>query len=190
MMQNDRPVIRCKHCQLRQYITRDGNCRRCRRPFLARAAPVIPVAVVAERSAKHEKQGWGQVLMMFRELRGLSQKQLAMKSSRGRTFISRLEQRIKPPTVATTVTMAKALGLPFYALIQVQVARNYYCDELMKDPVAKEVSDNFMHLSTSQRHIILDTVQSLVEGGQLPFTDWQMVFPQPMEVRTTRCPTA
>ncbi len=56
-------VIRCKKCQLNQFMTRQGNCRRCRRPLLCEEPAVIvpefQPAQSAGRSASVDRHGDG-----------------------------------------------------------------------------------------------------------------------------------
>jgi len=61
---------------------------------------------------------FGQVLMRIRREKGLSQEDLAFESKLNRTFISRLENGHRQPTLGTILQLAKAMGIPASFLVQ------------------------------------------------------------------------
>lgn len=119
--QNERPanvsatsreVIRCRACKLNQFMTHSGNCRRCKvRIKLMKPVERLPeVFAVPRRMAEVRtgvqisfQQRFSLAFWMARIASGLSQRDLAIKASCPRTYVSKVENE-------GTVMLAKSLN--------------------------------------------------------------------------------
>src|SRR5438034_10972793 len=81
-----RPVVRCERCRLVQFRASHNRCRRCLMPFI-QAAPPPPEPVVEMDAHPNIAAG----VRSWRQMRGLTQKQLACAAQLPRTYISRIE---------------------------------------------------------------------------------------------------
>lgn len=61
---------------------------------------------------------FGQALQEARKAKGLSQEDLAFESGLDRTFISRLENGRRQPTITTIIQIARALDTSATSLVQ------------------------------------------------------------------------
>ena len=61
---------------------------------------------------------FGQVLMRVRREKGLSQEDLAFESKLNRTFISRLENGHRQPSLGTIFQLALAMGISASSLVK------------------------------------------------------------------------
>src|SRR5208283_683270 len=104
---NDRLVVRCKHCGLRQYMTRDSNCRKCHMS-LVREVPK-DVSPEPKPQPRMEVLTWGKALAKLREQNGMTQTQFAAKAGIMRTHLCKIENSQWIPTYATVVRLATAL---------------------------------------------------------------------------------
>jgi len=105
----ERPVVRCERCRLVQFRASHNRCRRCLNPFVMAAPP--PPEPVVEMDA-HPNIAAG--VRSWRQMRGLTQKQLASAAQLPRTYISRIENGRILPGLSTLERVAVALhiGLP------------------------------------------------------------------------------
>ena len=105
----ERPVVRCERCRLVQFRASHNRCRRCLNPFVMAAPP--PPEPVVEMDA-HPNIAAG--VRSWRQMRGLTQKQLASAAQLPRTYISRIENGRILPGLSTLERVAIALhiGLP------------------------------------------------------------------------------
>lgn len=173
---DDRRIVRCWHCLLRQFETRDRHCRRCHEPLYLSLIVAPPPPPEPVEPMYKPQPTWGNLLRQIRQERGLSQKQLAVKSGMVRTFVSKLERRPGPPTMATALRLAGALDVPAYVLTNVETAYDYYCTRLLvADPLIESISHYVDRLSPEQRIVIADTVRSLAQHHQMSFTEWEPI---------------
>ena len=105
----ERPVVRCERCRLVQFRASHNRCRRCLNPFVMAAPP--PPEPVVEMDA-HPNIAAG--VRSWRQMRGLTQKQLASAAQLPRTYISRIENGRILPGLSTLerVAIALQIGLP------------------------------------------------------------------------------
>jgi DNA-binding XRE family transcriptional regulator len=115
-------VIRCKKCQLNQFMTRQGNCRRCRRPLLFAEPPVIVPEFHPARSAQpagpeRPSIDMATAIWLLRSARGLSQRDMAKKMGIARTYISKLEGNRCVPSPPQIRRIADILEVSEYCLV-------------------------------------------------------------------------
>lgn len=108
----ERPVVRCERCRLVQFKASLNRCRRCLNPFVV-AAPPAPEPV--EEVDVHPNIAAG--VRSWRQMRGLTQKQLASAASLPRTYISRIENGRILPGLSTLERVAGALRIGLPALL-------------------------------------------------------------------------
>jgi transcriptional regulator with XRE-family HTH domain len=118
-MDDPREVVRCLSCLLVQFRTQSGNCRKCRKSldphepepeeetFIDEPIPQLLLSLQVHERVLH-----------FREVRGLTQKQLAVKmGDLPRTYISKIEGRRAIPTLSSLERFAEALGVEVWQLL-------------------------------------------------------------------------
>lgn len=114
-------VIRCKNCQLNQYMTRQGNCRRCRQPLLVEEPPVVvnefPAHASEPTGSRRPPVDMATAIWMLRSARGLSQRAMAKKMGIARTYISKLESARCMPSAAQIRRIAGTLEVSEYCLV-------------------------------------------------------------------------
>ena len=122
-------VIRCNKCQLNQFMTRQGNCRRCRRPLLCEEHPVIVPECLQAQSAQSAGPARPSVDMataiwLLRSARGLSQRAMAKKMGIARTYISKLEGNRCVPSPPQIRRIAGILEVSEYCLVALATVHN------------------------------------------------------------------
>lgn len=168
----NRKVLKCKLCGLVQFeIQGRSDCRRCRRPLSDPPAQPKPEAE-PEPTPEAAPEGWsrlGENIRKIREARGMSQRDLARKLNRPRTWISRIERGPTVPRVRSILLMAKALRVEpvtfFEGISSPAIPATEWDMELMKA---------LPHLSPANRQILLDAASGMLDG-QYTFKDWMSV---------------
>ena len=133
--------MRCDRCQLVQFRTHNNLCRKCKtsldedepEPVLAQPEPQPQPPVM-------NRHGF-QVALAIRNLRlrgGLSQRQLALRMSVPRTYVSKIENEKATPTLSSLERLAKALDVTVPDLIT-GGGREDEIRELMKDDFIVEL---------------------------------------------------
>jgi transcriptional regulator with XRE-family HTH domain len=176
-MDDERSIVRCPHCNLRQFLTNNGNCRKCHK-FLLSTEETRPEPEPPPPPPPPEKinDTWGSMFATIRLERGFSQRQLSIKANCVRTFISKMERRYDAPTLATVERFAHALEVPLSALASADDLRAFICREfLFADPFVVQVHRLGHGLNEQQHQIILSTVRSLVRDHQMSFPEWQTI---------------
>jgi ribosome-binding protein aMBF1 (putative translation factor) len=116
---DSKAVIRCKKCQLNQFMTKQGNCRRCRRPLLCEEPPVIVPEFQPAQSAGPPRPSidMATAIWLLRSARGLSQRDMAKKMGIARTYISKLEGNRCVPSPPQIRRIAGILEVSEYCLV-------------------------------------------------------------------------
>ncbi|MGO9438783.1 MAG: helix-turn-helix domain-containing protein [Terracidiphilus sp.] len=104
----------CPTCGLHEYLTENGQCRRCGRP-LGIEYLKLPVSDLA-RSLSDEKlrvlpNQVGTTIRNLRARRGISQEKLARASGTGRSHLSRIECGHVIPPLSLLLRLTVSLGL-------------------------------------------------------------------------------
>jgi DNA-binding XRE family transcriptional regulator len=115
-------VVRCKKCQLNQFMTRQGNCRRCHRPLLYEEPPVIvreclPAQSVQSAAPARPSIDMATAIWLLRSARGLSQRDMAKKMGIARSYISKLEGNRCLPSPGQIRRIAGTLEVSEYCLV-------------------------------------------------------------------------
>jgi ribosome-binding protein aMBF1 (putative translation factor) len=119
-------VIRCKKCQLNQFMTRQGNCRRCRRPLLYAEPPVMVQECQPAQSDGPARPSidMATAIWLLRSARGLSQRDMAKKMGIARTYISKLEGNRCVPSPPQIRRIAGILEVSEYCLVALATMHN------------------------------------------------------------------
>ena len=110
----DREVLCCPHCVLRQFMTANGDCRRCKKPLVIAEAVINPTVeeslpVVSKFSRRDLGNALGAVFRVCRLSGERSQFQLSKRIGCPRTYVSRLEGGIMLPKVHNLLKFCIAL---------------------------------------------------------------------------------
>ena len=105
-------MIRCARCRLVQYCSSQNRCRRCFYSFAVEPPPP-PEPVIVQEAHPNIAAG----VRSWRQVRGLTQKQLATAAQLPRTYISRIENGRILPGLMTLERVAGALHIALPALL-------------------------------------------------------------------------
>ena len=97
-------VLRCPHCRLLQFSTKNGLCRRCRQVLQPSTLPPVYAKCI------------GRSIRMLRLKYGLTQAQLATALNTKRTYISTVERGVVIPSVLTIERIGAVFGLDIAGL--------------------------------------------------------------------------
>ena len=165
---DSREVVRCDHCLLVQFRTSNSLCRRCHLSLdedeaeiaaMTAAPEVLPVNV--------DTNGRGHLKLAhsIRSLRlrsGLSQRQLALRMSVPRTYVSKIENEKATPTLSSLERLARALEVSVPDLLSGgERNRQEEVRELMEDQFVAEVLPYLSQLNGMQMSSILAQVRDL-----------------------------
>ena len=109
---DSREVVRCDRCHLVQFRTANNNCRRCRTCLDPEEPEPVVVAPAPAPAPCNGNGSHLQVALAIRTLRlrmGLSQRQLALRMSVPRTYVSKIENDKATPTLSSLERLARAL---------------------------------------------------------------------------------
>jgi transcriptional regulator with XRE-family HTH domain len=162
---DSREVVRCDHCHLVQFRTNNNLCRKCRtsldedepEPILVEPAPVV-----APANGNHSHLQIASAIRMLRQKSGLSQRQLAMRMSVPRTYVSKIENEKAVPTLSSLQRLATALEVGVADLLK---GSNRSLDDeiadLMRDDFIAQVMPFVEKLDVMQRSTLLAQVRDL-----------------------------
>jgi transcriptional regulator with XRE-family HTH domain len=168
-LQPTREVVRCEGCKLVQFRSSVDSCRRCRKSLLPeppKAEPVIAMHSPATPVAKSEGLSVAQAVRDLRNVRNLSQRQLAARMNVPRTYISKIENAKAMPTLSSLERLARALQVDISALLRDAPTRHQ--DEtamLTADPFLAELARYSAHLTSTQKSIFLNHVRELAQNS-------------------------
>jgi transcriptional regulator with XRE-family HTH domain len=165
---DSREVVRCDHCLLVQFRTSNSICRRCHRSLDEDEAEIAAVAVMPEVSPETMNisgRGHLNLAHSIRSLRlrsGLSQRQLALRMSVPRTYVSKIENEKATPTLSSLERLARALEVSVPMLLAGgERNRQEEIRELMEDQFVSEVMPFLSQLNGMQMSSILAQVRDL-----------------------------
>jgi transcriptional regulator with XRE-family HTH domain len=162
---DSREVVRCDHCHLVQFRTNNNLCRKCRtsldedepEPILEVQAPVEPPS-----NGHHSHLQVASAIRMLRQKSGLSQRQLALRMSVPRTYVSKIENEKAMPTLSSLQRLATALEVSMADLLKGS-SRSLEDDiaDLMHDEFIAEIIQCLDKLDSMQRSSLLSQVRDL-----------------------------
>jgi len=167
---DSREVVRCDHCLLVQFRTSNSLCRRCHLSLdedEAQIAAMTPAPEVLPVNINSNSNGRGHLKLAhsIRSLRlrnGLSQRQLALRMSVPRTYVSKIENEKATPTLSSLERLAKALEVSVPDLLSGgERNRQEEVRELMEDRFVADVLPYLSQLNGMQMSSILAQVRDL-----------------------------
>jgi transcriptional regulator with XRE-family HTH domain len=160
---------------MRQFVTRDGSCRRCHASLIMPEPQVEAPQQDQPTAAEAKPASWGRLLCELRRQKNLSQSQLAARADMPRTFISRLERRDGPPTYGSVVRISTALQVSASLFLDNAAMRNFLLQQvLFSDPFIAEIWREAQGLERDQLQVIEAAVKTLSEG-QMPMQEWMRI---------------
>ncbi len=100
-------IADCPHCGLHQYLTENGECRRCKRPI---GVEFINLPL-SDKELRQLPNRVGLAIRDLRSRRGISQEKLARAAHTGRSHLSRIECGHVRPPLSTLLRLTGVLGL-------------------------------------------------------------------------------
>jgi len=165
---DSREVVRCDHCLLVQFRTSNSLCRRCHLSLDEDEAAIEAMNPAPEMlPVNFHSNGRGHLNLAhsIRSLRlrsGLSQRQLALRMSVPRTYVSKIENEKATPTLSSLERLAKALEVSVPDLLSGgERNRQEEVRELMEDQFVADVMPYLSQLNGMQMSSILAQVRDL-----------------------------
>ena len=154
--------MKCLECGLVQFLTATGiaaPCRRCRVPLIPAPEPVLAVAPPLPGPLTIADSIKG-----LRSSRKLSQRALAEKMGKPRTYISKVENSKATPTIQSLGRLARALDVSVGELLsQREQQRADAIRELIGDPFVAAILPSLPRLSELQRDGLLVQLRQMAE---------------------------
>lgn len=163
---DSREVVRCDRCHLVQFRTTNNLCRKCHTSLDAEE-PEPQVAEPAAEAARPENGNGHSHLQLaaairtLRQRTGLSQRQLALRMSVPRTYVSKIENEKATPTLSSIERLARALEVSVPELLNGGHSRDAEIRELMADDFIAELIPYLQKLDGMQLSSILAQVRDL-----------------------------
>ncbi len=120
----EREVIRCKHCNLNQYLTGNDCCRRCDKPLHdpepveepENPTPILPIPVhrrvpITRYTPTSYLMNFGPILRQVRQELGFTQEDTAYISGVSRVYLTRIEGGFHDPSPDTLDKMCRSLHI-------------------------------------------------------------------------------
>ena len=161
---DSREVVRCDHCQMVQFRTLSGLCRRCRNPLEREDPPIVEIApelqVVHVPSSRPVLQV-AETIRRLRERAGLSQRQLAMRMGIPRSYISKIENAKARPTLASVERLACALRVPVGEILNSTPNGANGASQLLADEFIAELAPYLSKLTPLQWQSVLAQMRDM-----------------------------
>src|ERR1035437_8725229 len=164
---DSREVVRCDRCLLVQFRTSNSLCRRCHLSLDEDEAEIAAMPAPEALPVNVHSNGRGHLKLAYsiRSLRlrnGLSQRQLALRMSVPRTYMSKRQTEKATPTLSTLERLARALEVSVPDLLSGgEQNRQEEVRELMEDQFVAEVMPYLSQLNGMQMSSILAQVRDL-----------------------------
>jgi transcriptional regulator with XRE-family HTH domain len=163
-----REVLRCNHCDLVQFRTRNSLCRKCRHPLDVEERALLAPHLVALPSSAQAAEAGLQVAGQVRDIRRarhLSQRQLASRMQVPRTYISKIENGKAIPTLGSLERLAMALGVGVCHLVRdARSRREEEVAALLADPFLAEIAALLPQLDSLHRTLIFGQARDMAMG--------------------------
>ena len=161
---DSREVVRCDECHLVQFRTSNHLCRRCKTTLDDIPEPVQVSAPVMMAPVQVMPSHQLPVAAAIRSLRlraGLSQRQLALRMSVPRTYVSKIENEKACPTLGSLERLAGALRVRVCDLLTTGHTTEDDIRELSQDEFISELMPYMRRLNGMQWTSVLNQVREL-----------------------------
>jgi transcriptional regulator with XRE-family HTH domain len=162
---DSREVVRCDHCHLVQFRTNNNLCRKCRTSLDEdEPEPILEIQPPVETptNGHHSHLQVASAIRMLRQKAGLSQRQLALRMSVPRTYVSKIENEKAMPTLSSLQRLATALEVSMADLLKGS-SRTLEDDiaDLMHDEFIAELVEHLGKLDSMQRSSLMAQMRDL-----------------------------
>jgi transcriptional regulator with XRE-family HTH domain len=164
---DSREVVRCDRCLLVQFRTTNNLCRRCHLSLDEEEPAIVASALPEILPINGNGNGHGHLNLAhsIRSLRlrnGLSQRQLALRMSVPRTYVSKIENEKATPTLSSLERLARALEVNVPDLLSCgERNREEEVRELMEDQFVADILPFVAQLNGMQMSSILAQIRDL-----------------------------
>lgn len=161
---DSREVVRCDQCHLVQFRTTNNVCRRCHASLDAEEPEPVPVVqeVQPSNGNGHSQLRIAGAIRTLRQRTGLSQRQLAIRMSVPRTYVSKIENEKATPTLSSLERLARALEVTVPDLLNGgQRTRQEEIRDLMNDEFVSQLLPYLTKLNGMQLSSVLAQVRDL-----------------------------
>lgn len=161
---DSREVVRCDRCNLVQFRTLSGLCRKCHTSLDTEIPEITLVEPVVEQNAALDGDCGLQVAAAIRALRqkiGLSQRQLALRMRVPRTYVSKIENEKATPTLSSLERLAEALHVTVPDLLAGGNTREAEIRELVADAFVSQLLPFLSQLNPMQMTSVLTQVRDM-----------------------------
>ncbi len=157
-----REVLRCERCQLVQFRTVHGNCRRCLKPLEPEEPVAAPIHLHNREANGSPELDVARSVRTLRHARDLSQRQLAARMQVPRTYISKIENGKAMPTLSSLERLAAALDAPIGDLLyDARSERDSHAVSMAEDPFLSEMLPFVGHLNSFQQQVLLSHARDM-----------------------------
>ncbi len=157
-----REVLRCERCQLVQFRTSHGNCRRCQKPLELEEAALPQIHLQSAQASTPQELNVARALRSLRRARNLSQRQLAGRMLVPRTYISKIENGKAMPTLSSLQRLADALEAPVSELLQdARSRREQALSQVLDDAFLSEILPFTGRLNAFQQQVLLSHARDM-----------------------------
>ncbi len=157
-----REVLRCERCQLVQFRTSGGNCRRCHKPLEPEEPAIAPAPLQSVTASRREELDVAKAVRAIRHAKSLSQRQLALRMEVPRTYISKIENGKAVPTLSSLARLAAALECPIGELLHdARSRRQESLSAVLADPFLCEILPLAARLNPFQQQLLLRSARDM-----------------------------
>lgn len=157
-----REVLRCERCQLVQFRTSAGNCRRCHKPLETDEPSLPAMQLQSAQTATTQELDVARAVRTLRHGRGLSQRQLAARMQVPRTYISKIENSKAMPTLSSLERLATALEAPIAELLHdARSRRDQALAAVLADPFLCEMLPFAGRLNSFQQQVLVSHARDM-----------------------------
>jgi len=158
-----RPTIRCKHCNLNQFETKSGLCRRCLRLLPVQFQQPIELVDPPEsrKEYKFDNALFVKAISFYRTNKGFKKSEIARQLHVSGAFVSKAESGFSRPTLATLERFAGVLDVPMGWLV------SPVTDEKKAELFAVEVFQLSRSMRPQDKDYILRTVREVAINNKL-----------------------
>ncbi len=163
---SERAVIRCIICDLVQYETRSGNCRRCGYSLPQRISSLLLLSIVISPEPPNDyrpAQVVEQIGARIRELRGMrgwKQRELARRANIARPYLGRVEVGAMKPSIGVLEKISEALGVSLQRILLSDATHH----EIVEDPFIRAFLPFLRRLSIRQWKLVFKTLASRTDS--------------------------